>query len=269
MKSVRPKFERPPIIEQAISIGFDTLAHFTVGHFGLFWERVKKDLTECSSQPVLQAVIEEEEPFVARQTQIQLLSSEALPRAFFSRADGSEIVQLQNDRFAYNWSAVAGDTYPSFESTIERFRHYFGQLQMFVHESLNDELHINQCELTNVNIIPTADTGDDYASASRFLPELAGDALDDDVQFEGAAHRSSYRLEDGDKFIGRLQSSMGPARRIADNAPVIRFEISVKGFPRASTIEDLVAFFERARSAINAAFLRETTNEAKQFWGMK
>ena len=49
MTPIRPEFDDPPVIEQAITLMFEPIEGFNIGDIGRFWDRVRPDFPVCQA----------------------------------------------------------------------------------------------------------------------------------------------------------------------------------------------------------------------------
>ncbi|ATE63463.1 hypothetical protein CMV14_02795 [Rhizorhabdus dicambivorans] len=243
---------------------FDRLDGFEIGDYGLFWAMIRHDFPTTEAQPPLEPVTEQFEGFRPDQFTFRLVDGGMMPRTFYHSADGCELVQVQSDRFAFNWRGGGTAPYPHSEQTMKRFNELFAIFEKFAAERGFPKVQVRQCELVNVNIVPVDEFGKSFADAPEFfrVPEMGRD-----IEFlRPETYISSMRhlIEIEGKPVGRLYSALSPVTRIADDDPAYRLELTARGAPIGG---DTAAFFDIARSAINAVFLSATTKKAREHWG--
>lgn len=269
MTPIRPKFQNPPLIERAISVTFKNLEQFTLGDFGLFWSRIRVDFPVSEAKPLVRQEHEEFGEFRPIQQQIQIVPEETLPRAFYRNPERGELVQIQSDRFSFNWIKTNTDhAYPHSEAVLKRFFTLLDNFTTFVAERQIGEIVPVQCELTNVNVIPVSDVGEafpDVATVVR-LPQLSNqyDCIKLESQIAGSKH---LLLADDGTPIGRVHSLGQPSLQVETGEKAFRLDIVARGAPTAPSIAGVKAFLERAASAVNAVFLASVTQAGRQFWG--
>src|SRR5690348_8033242 len=100
-----PNFAKPPVTEVVLSVQFDAIAGFELQHFGSLWERFKHKFPNVETKQALEPVWETFAPPSARQLQIRLVQN-FMPRMWLVSENGTELVQIQNDRFIHNWRKV-------------------------------------------------------------------------------------------------------------------------------------------------------------------
>ncbi len=92
-----PPFDTPPLIEVATGIAFSPIPRFTVGHYGIFWSLMRKEFPGFRQLPELSQYEDDEE-----KASIRIVDLPGLRVALISE-DDTEVIQLQSDRFIFNW----------------------------------------------------------------------------------------------------------------------------------------------------------------------
>lgn len=150
-----PDFSSPPVTETALGIQFGELQGFKSIHAGLFYQRISDRYPVVEEQPRLPRIIEH---FPIRPV-IRQLKFEAgiqTPRVLFKNGeDASELIQIQADRFGFNWRRPEGDTrpYPRYADYSTKLLREF---QGFIDFCSDQELGVPQpniCEVVYVNEI--------------------------------------------------------------------------------------------------------------------
>lgn len=120
-----PDFERPPVIEVALSVQFEPLSSFRAVHFGLLWEQFRSRFPRTQEQPALMPVIEK---FGVRSIPGQTVSfgiGIGAPefRCWFLDDLETQLIQIQRDRFIHNWRKTSeGSPYPRYKTLREKFK---------------------------------------------------------------------------------------------------------------------------------------------------
>ncbi|MFO6447828.1 TIGR04255 family protein [Erythrobacter sp. NE805] len=268
MKPVRPNFERPPLQEQAISVVFQPLSGFRIVDYGLFWSEIADAFPEVSTDNPIEAPIEQFEGFRPTAMSFQLVTAPPLPRAMFRNPASGELVQLQHNRFTFNWAKVEGQEYPRSEPLMARFEELFIAFEDYARRNDLGDLRLTQCEITNLNVIPVADFGTKFAQLNRALDVADPDWKIDCLEPEIVERSIQQRIIDGTgASVGRLHAVIAPVISNVDNSQGIRYELTARSAPNISTLEQAKNFFGLARNAINAAFMASVTDEMKAHWG--
>ncbi|MFE8585822.1 TIGR04255 family protein [Sphingomonas sp. NCPPB 2930] len=270
MATTRPRFDNPPLAEQAITVIFDRLPQFSLVDFGLLWGRFQSEFPRTVTQPMREPVVERFDEQVEQAPMFRLMPEDAVPRAIFRSATGHEQVQVQPDLFTFNWLKVGDEAYPNSEPLIRRFAELFVRFAEYVAERKMGAIRITHCELANVNIVPVSDFGSDFGDVGSFfeVPKLSLDV--DRVGLESCQFQAQYVLyDDNGRPIGRLRQALVPVSRIEDDQKAYRFELTARGTPDSGNLCDSLSFFDKGRDAINATFVAATTSAAHAHWGLK
>ena len=114
-----PKFDSPPVIETALGIEFAPLGKWKQRDFAEYWSGIRNEFPNLELHPPLASQIEAFEqrpPIVA--ARLQFLPVEL--RWWLISDDGSRLIQLQKDRFVYNWRKGASSAqYPHYDESIK------------------------------------------------------------------------------------------------------------------------------------------------------
>lgn len=98
-----PVFENPPVVEVALGIQFKELVGFNSTHFGLYFERIRSRFPIAEEQPRIDP-IDERFPRAVPLPRLQFQIGSRPNRMWFKDSiDGSRLLQLQPDRFNFNW----------------------------------------------------------------------------------------------------------------------------------------------------------------------
>ena len=268
VEHIRPNFDRPPLVEQAIVAVFEPIEGFTIVDYGLFWSEVQADFPIVDTTDPVSEQIEWFDQIRTPDPTLQLLARLPLPRAMFRDAAGGELIQLQPGRFGFNWSKVENDHYPRSEVVMNRFQALFSRFQAYVSSRGLGAVRLRQCELTNLNIIPVKDFGKGYEDITNAIKV---DPLDLGVSFlraETFTRSRQHRIlaEDGSP-VGRLHTAIAPVISTQDGEKAFRLEFTARSAPNVVSDEAMKNFFAIARSAINSAFCATVTDNMKQLWG--
>ena len=269
MTPVRQKFKNPPLIERAISVVFEPLAGLAIGDFGLFWAEILSEFPVSEAMQPVPTEIESFDGFRPKQAGFQILSAESLPRAAFRNPSNGELVQLQSDRFGFNWIKTSDDhKYPHSEATMERFCDLFQKFSKYIERRQLGPINIIQCELNNVNIVPVSDVGESFADMATVLRLAPLEYEYSNIRLENQLVGSKHiMLDDAGKAVGRVHTLGQPSLRVPNNEEAYRLDIMARGAPIGSGLEGVRHFFDAAASAVNAVFLASTTNAGRRFWG--
>jgi uncharacterized protein (TIGR04255 family) len=248
------RFERPPVVEVVCGVQFGALAGLRVAHVGVFWEQIRGEFPAVDEAPPLSAVIETRGLPSSVEFSVGLIPP--LPRTWFLSEDGHRLIQLQRDRFIYNWRRKSPDDgeYPSYDNVIVEFEQLWRTFEKFATENKLGELVARQLELTYVDIIPQDQVPKDDAvfvdharsrSLGRFLEAP-----------EGFDWQTRYLLPEEN---GRLHVHASSAREVDSGAPVMRLEMTARGIGDLASAADMRRWFDLAHEWIVRGFIDVTT----------
>lgn len=270
-----PEFDNPPVTEVVLSVQFSELRGYRTVHAGLLWERCfRESYPNFSEHPPLDPVFETFGPRDVGRPSVKLLQvpGPPLPRLWFLNNVGSELVQVQSDRFIHNWRKIGqGAEYPRYEAISVKFFDELKKIEDFFGQEKIGEVEVNQCEVTYVNYITLEDVDirNMPERALRLLSAVSNDDSDPGAvvpSFEDARIFARYVMqgEDGSQ-IGRLTVTAQPAL-LENETPVLRLDLTARGAPTTPDSVSVSKFFDLGRQTIVRAFTALTTAEMHALW---
>lgn len=195
-----------------------------------------------------------------------------MPRVWFLNTLGTELVQIQRDRFVRNWRKT--DTiqqYPRYSSLREQFLGDFNAFREVVEQENWGCLESNQCEVTYVNIIPCGqgwDTSGELANViTLFTPTYSDDGLG---LPDGAELSARFVLEDEvNEPVGRLHVAVASVIQIGDGSSAFRLTLTARGRPEGSGIDGIFKSLDRGHEAVVRSFASITTPKMHTIWGKR
>jgi uncharacterized protein (TIGR04255 family) len=259
--TVRPpvKFERPPIVEVTCGVIFALPKPLRTAHVGLYWSRIKNEFPRTEDADTLAPTFENPEPGgVTQIMQWEFVQLAPLRRTWLVNEPGDRLIQIQEDRFHYNWKrAEQKPGYPSYQDVIAGFHSQWSDFSRFLGEEELGEPVVRQLEMTYFNIFPSES---DYlvdhqrsGAQTRYLPRP-----------ESVNLRSVYFV---DVLRGRLHATAQTARDVQTGEKVIRLEITARGLPKEVTSASCREWFDAAHDWITHGFADMTTEQAHSIWG--
>ena len=257
-----PEFDHPPVVETVLSVQFEPVEGMKTVHYGLFWERIRQQFPVTECKPALEPVIERFDDPPKRATHLRFESRGDTPpiRIWFTNETGTEMIQLQNDRFIKNWrKATDEDVYPRYEMVIKPgFQRDFQSFREWLATASLGPTRINQCELTYVNHIVADQGSRTWAETTAIFSFLGG--LPENVEDGSFFLRFPIHYEQ--RQVGRLFVEIQPGVRASDSTPIYVMNLTARGFIGAG-----FEFFDLGRAAIVSSFARLTTPAMHKIWG--
>lgn len=267
-----PSFVRPPVNEVVLSVAFDRPPGLTVAHLGDFWQReLGHDYPHIEEQPPYDRPMEVLGPPAPPRMNVQFMEGVPSPRLWARNEDGTRLVQLQSDWFAFNWRDAPGTPkqYPRWPSIEAAFLAEFEKFSNFLSEHLFGAVEVRQCEVTYINRIrPNSvwSTHSDIGNVIRLISEAGGFLPPP----ETTNLVTAYRMRDeAGKEQGRLHVTVQPALQREDNLPIIVLTLIARGAPASSSAADVLALLRLGHVWIVRGFVAITTELVHQEWGLQ
>jgi len=267
MTSSLPKYDRPPVVEVALSVQFKRLDLSTV-QLGLVWKKFRDRFPKVEEHPELEPDYERfDEPKMSVPGVRIEFGKVPSPRLWFMNEQGTELVQIQRDRFVRNWRKTDDvPDYPSYGNLRDAFVADWKLFSEFVADECRQEVLPDQCEITYVNIV------DDVVSAglSNVFAWVGGSYSDEELgDPEHAEFTLRFILDDAGKPWGRLHVVTTPVVRASDGTHGIRLALTARGAPRTQDTEGAMEVLDKEHEAIVRGFTSLTTSEMHEAWGRK
>lgn len=260
-----PDFERPPLTEVVLAVHLDPLPALRAAHLGLLWTEFRGEYPSVEEHPPIETPEEQFGPAVGPQFQIQLLGPPPVPRFWFISADGTRLLQLQQDRFIHNWRRLTPDTaYPRYEALRESFETHFQAFARFLDENRLGTATIRQAEVNYGNHLIPGEGWSEQGELERVVrmwsPTYEPGLLEGRPEDIRLAQRHLIADEGGP--YARLYVAVEP---VVGGALVLN--LTVRGRPRSNHLKGTLDFFDMGRKRIVNAFTAVTTAEMHQAWG--
>jgi uncharacterized protein (TIGR04255 family) len=249
--STLPSYEAPPVIEVVLGLTFETLSLVKFPHIGLFWDTIRSEFPNCQQAPTLgniNSVIEPE-------------SGVPLPRVWLINQEDDNLIQLQKNKFLFNWRKRAS-SYPRFEPVSTKFFKYLFSFKQFLEENDLGLIRPSECELTYINHIPKGTGWEAPADVGFVLPDVCWQRRKERfLPDPGALNWNvSFALP---KDVGTLFVKLNSAIRIPDNMPLLILELTVKRSVPDEPDDKIKAWYATAREWIVRGF-EDLTSEKVQ-----
>ena len=258
----------PPLIETYIgahfenNIGFQTLSLYD------FWEKLGCDRFSSYSEhsPL--------DPLPKPNTHtFDFRTIPPMRRFWFEGGDDKEyLVQVQEDRFIYNWRKQQGKnigSYPRYEKVRDAFFDYYSTFE----DSLMKEVKKvpSHLELGYINLIEIPDQrieNVEQVFVGLSLEKCILKKSERTLSSGGIAYRSIFNI---DKESRALTMDISVRQNPQTGKLYFYFELKVTG-PFSGDIKDfekieMVEWFDGARKHISSAFQNMTTEKMQEQWG--
>jgi len=257
-----PDFKDPPLHEVVLGVQFRTPANYQQIYAGKVWELYRSEYPNVEEYPALSPNFETFGSTLPSAPELELVTKASHDRFWFLSESGYELIQFQSDRLIHNWRkmGVPENQYPRFEVMIEKFEREMRALEGFMASLHPQELQINQCEATYINVFPLGEIPDSRpASWFRGFDLPSGGP----ENFKYSYTRNIIG-SDG-KPSGRLYIEAQSALRNRSE-PVVQLQISARGAPDKQTILGALEYLRVGRELIVSEFAEITSERAQAQW---
>lgn len=252
-------FSRPPVTEVVFGVGFPEIEGLASAHVGMLWQRWMGDYPQ--TQDVAPAPPMSDESVNQPSIRVDLI--QGMPRVWFTSGDGRGLLQVQNNRFHYNWRKVTPeDVYPRFPAIFTEFKRRLGEFESFLAEG-GQPLSLAHAELAYVNHVPLSDGPEGPEHVGAILPhmawtERAGGTLPPPVHLSWDA-RFPLPNDRALRCAARVLRDVNTGGRVLALDMTVRGQIDEAG---------LDPWFLAAHDSIVSAFVELTAEQAQQDrWG--
>lgn len=267
-----PDFAAPPVVEVSLSVQFDPLPNLRATQMGFLWSQFRDRFPKTEEHPPIDAVFETFGQKKATRPRLELLQSPPLPRVWFLNEQGTELIQVQNDRFIHNWRKSGdGDSYPRYEALRHTFETELEEFVATVEREAWGHVTPNQCEITYFNHIVSGEGWEHHGQLGEVLTLFQSHFSDqglEDLEDVTLAARFILRNDKGEP-IGRLHVSTQPGFRRSDGKAIFILSLTARLRPLGSSIQDALLSLDLGRRSIVNGFASITTGKMHRIWERK
>lgn len=246
-------FKKPPVNEVVIATRFNPVLELRSEHIGLFWSQIRNEFPVVKQQPPVDMVRSSNEIF-------------PMPRFWFTAKDEA-VIQVQKNAIVFNWRRLDdGTTYPRYRFIKPKFDHYFTVFQDFVRKEVSpDEITIDLCELTYVNMIQKCQFWTGPQDTNKILPSFSSLSTGiDDYDLSDVNCSFFFRATGDLRLQVRVRSGMSVTN---PNVPILVFEIKATEQVGNITKSEADEWIDRAHVAVMNCFLGMTSQGIQtEYW---
>lgn len=271
MTSLLPEFSHPPVYEMVLSAQFMPLSTMHVAHLGLLWQDLRDAYPITEEHPPIDASLEQLDIRQAEPApQIQLVTTLPFPRVWYLNEDGSELIQVQQDRLVHNWRQVEGrEIYPRYDRLIGMFEREIDTFNRFVEREQLGSVTPTQYEVTYINHVTNKHIDNPPANLEKIVTLWSANYGDPfELKSEGTEFAARYALHDGDgNRFGGLYISANPAIRKADGEIILQLTLTARGRVDDQDFSSMRQFMDNAHDTLVRSFAAITTPLMHEAWG--
>ncbi|MCY3862490.1 MAG: TIGR04255 family protein [bacterium] len=247
-----PDFERPPVIEVALSVQFEeSLDIQASGEDVLAAAWPDYDL---EMRPVLTTMGLEPGAYDRPDDEA------GDRRLWLSNPGGSRVIQVQHDRLAVHWTQEdSEEIYPRFAS----LREFFVEAWHRLNDAVDDQLVPGICQVLYVNHIGAESGWQGPEDTPEILAPWGGIMSDDFLPEPGiAATYLHFHIPDPGEWLDIQAGPVG-----VDDRSVLAVYLAARGIAASPDLEGVLEFMDLAHEWIVRGFASFTTPSAHKTWG--
>lgn len=273
-----PRFDRPPVVEVALSVQFESLSKLHAAAMGLFWGKFRDRFPNVEQHPPVQHQVERKGARRQLESKLEFVfkaGAEPTPRLWMVNDASSELLQLQSDRFVRNWRRYHDQTlpYPHYAEHIRpSFKRDFGVFEEFVQTQSLGSLTVDQCEVTYINHITPAGVWKTHGDLHRVFRGWSSKYYEG-LPADGVNIKAYHEIQDeSGEFAGHLYLQIdsaftAPKSSEEQATPVFVMQLVARGRPLGKGTKGAFRFLDLGRSTIVNAFANMTTERMHVAWG--
>ena len=262
-------FARPPVEEVVLSVLFNPLDRLLAPHLGEIWQEFKKGgFAHIVEQPPLFHAVETF-PVLDQEAQLRIGNVPPLARIWFIHETETEIIQVQRDRFTFNWRKTEPHpVYPGFTAVCEKFEDFYSRFGKVIKNMQIGEVTPLQYELTYIDQLRPRDGWETLDDIGKIYNLFSHSSQTQSFWFgmEAVNFQSSFPLAD---LHGWLHVSMGNRIKMPEQTQTLQTDFTVRGFPENAE-DTMITWFKSARDEIRERFTGMFTEDIQiKEWGRK
>jgi uncharacterized protein (TIGR04255 family) len=267
-----PEFENPPVIETVLGIQFAPIPGLTIAHFGWYWKDfLDHGWTRVAEAPPIPEQFERFGQKPAWNIPVPLLQfklvKEAPVRLQIISDSEDRVIQLQIDRYLYNWKKQDASyprfkaIYPEFMARLQGFRDWLGVARL-------GDISPNQWEVTYVNHIPKGDLWESPADWHSIFPGLyLPPDRHESIQLESLSGEWHYEIT---PQRGRLHISGHHGKNHESGEELLVLQLTSRGpIEPGEPTRDIESGLNLGHRVLVQAFVDLSSSAAHRHWGIK
>ncbi len=266
-----PSYRTPPLVEVVLGVQFEPLPGLGVARLGQYWTTLGSAYPHTRHVAPLTPVFERfgADAFGQGPPGIQIDLGSPLPRLWCIAADESQLVQVQADRFLFNWRRSRDEQlYPRYPILRDRFAEEYEKFAAFVEREALGSVQANQCEVAYINHLVDGDGWSGFSDLQGKLKLLRSAASSSVLgRPEQVRAEFAFLFPDEHEPRGRLRVRFEQGRRLEDGRNMMALDLSARGAPTSPGIVQVLDFLDMGRSMIVRSFDDLVEEGLQRAWG--
>ncbi len=262
-KRQKQSFRNPPLIEVIMGMQFSNPLNYRTLDLADFWTAL--DRTTFPSYTEMSPL----DPYVPENMQvIEMSRLPKLRRIWFESEKKQALIQVQQDRFIYNWRRPVHNMenencYPRYEKVKGSFLSYYKIFKGTMNNKNIENIIPSFLELTYVNFIDLPKNG--LYEINNIFKDIAWKTDDRCIQTpERIDHKYFFRIAD---LPITLTIHLSTTQSIHDGKIGLSYELSARGPFNSLSETDVIDWFDNANLWITHSFTDMTTQYMHKKWG--
>ena len=182
---------------------------------------------------------------------------------------GTEVLQIQEDRFGYSWRKLRPDhEYPRYVNIRENFERELAGFQNFLSKEGLGTLSPVQCEVTYVNVILSEGVWDSHSDLGKIIPSATPRLTEGFLPPPEQVRYASQYIISGEGGVprGRLYVSAEPGYLLDDERLMYLMKLTVRGAPQGHGSDGIIETMDLGHEWIVQGFATLTSGEMHRAW---
>jgi len=262
-------FARPPVNEVVLSVVFEPLDRFLAPHLGEIWQEFKRfGFVYTKVQGAVPPAIESFSDQISG-PHVRINNVPNFDRILFIHESGDQILQVQRDRFTFNWRKIEdGQRYPGFSTIFAKFEEFYTRFREILKNQEIGEIIPLQYELSYINQLLRGNSWNTLDALGQVY-NMFVDSQKSKSFWSGAESvflRTSFPIVD---LHGRLHLAISNRVKLLGKKQTLQTDFTVRGFPE-NTESEMIAWFKSARGEILEKFANMFTDDIQtRVWERK
>ena len=264
-----PQFTKPPVTEVVISADMEPINGWGIPFLGLYWARIRDEFPKYQVLPPAALEIErfdEKPPLPAAGISFELNAELNDARCWYFTKEGTDLIQVQNNRFIQNWRKVTGEeAYPGYERLRPAFQRRYKGFLSFLNDEALPAPKVLQVEMSYINEIEPGEGWESARDLDQLVAPWSGKFTEGFLPSPyGARLAASFEMPNNK---GRLHVVILRAVRGRDGKEILQFRLVARVRPESSADDHVLAAIDVARDWIVRGFADWTTPKMHKIWG--
>lgn len=262
-------FAKPPVEEVILGVLFKPLDRFFAPHLGEIWQEFKElGFVHTTAQGAIPPTIESFSDQIP-EPHVQISNVPDFGRLLFIHENEDRILQIQRDRFTFNWRKIeGGQKYPGFSAIFTMFEDFCTRFRdNLQHQGIGDIIPL-QYELGYINQLLRGDGWNTLGDIGKIY-QMFADSQQSDSFWSGAESvilQTSFPITD---LQGRLHLAISNRVKIPEQQQTLQTDFTLRGFSQNEE-NAMGIWFKSARDQILEKFTTMFTDDIQtRVWERK